>query len=376
MTDPAFSLLRPALQRATGNCLWLADENLLQARLTPNPAITALCNRLDLHQALAKQGWQSQFCDFDFSGIADASQDHVIYRVSKEKPVVHHVINQAFRVLKPGGILELTGEKGEGIKSYIDKARKLFDGQCEAEKADKNYWYAELTRPEHQGPALDDSEYPLIRDAVKDEHFFFSSKPGLFGWNKIDKGSAFLIEQLPAMLDGLPHDRSEPLRSLDLGCGYGYLSLHLHRLLSSAVVSEALSSKTQPPETPPHKVLHHEIVATDNNAAAISCCQQNFQRYQLPGNVIAADCAKGITGVFELVICNPPFHTGFNVENSLTDRFLNATAQHLSHSGIACFVVNKHIPLERKATGYFSQVETCADNGHFKLVRMRYPHRG
>ena len=344
MTDTAFNLLRPALQKASGSCLWIADENLLQAKLSANPAVLALCNRLDLHQALEQQGWQSQYSDFDFSTIADQSVDKVIYRVSKEKPVVHHIINQACRVLKVDGVLEIAGEKGEGIKSYIDKAKKLFDGQCDADKADKNYWHAVLTRPAEPGPALDDQDYIQPRETVADAQFSFTSKPGLFGWNKLDKGSAFLIEQLDAMLDGSP----TPERTLDIGCGYGYLSLHASR-------------------------LGGYVVATDNNAAAVACCNANFERYQINGEVIAADCASGIKGPFDLVICNPPFHAGFSVENTLTDRFLQATAQRLSPSGNACFVVNKHIALERKAQRWFKHVETFADNGSFKLVRLKHP---
>jgi len=350
MTDTAFNLILPALKQTTGANLWIADENLLETRLSAATNTQAITNRLDLHQALQDQGWQSQFSDFDFAAIADQSLDRVIYRVSKEKPVVHHIINQACRILKTGGVLELAGEKGEGIKTYIDKARKLFDGQCDAEKADRNYWHASLTRPAQPGPALDDSDYCQIREAVTDSAFSFISKPGLFGWNKVDKGSQFLIEQLPAMLED-----QKPQRCLDLGCGYGYLSLHLARKLDN-------------PDA--------EITATDNNAAAVHSCQQNFSRYQLNGQVIAANCADGIHGPFDLVICNPPFHTGFSVENSLTDRFLAATAARLTADGSACFVVNKHIPLENKARHWFATVETCADNGHFKLVRLRQPqHR-
>lgn len=349
MTDTAFNLILPALKQTVGESLWIADENLLETQLSATASTRAITNRLDLHQALQQQGWQSQFSDFDFSNIADQSLDRVIYRVSKEKPVVHHIINQACRILKTGGVLELAGEKGEGIKTYIDKAKKLFDGQCDADKADRNYWHARLTRPTTPGPQLDDASYPEVREAVSDSQFSFSSKPGLFGWNKIDKGSQFLIEQLPAMLAG-----EQPQRCLDLGCGYGYLSLHLaHQLGHSSA----------------------EITATDNNAAAIHCCQQNFDRYQLNGNVIAASCADGIAGPFDLIICNPPFHTGFSVENSLTDRFLAATAARLATDGSACFVVNKHIPLENKARRWFRVVETCADNGHFKLVRLRQPQQ-
>lgn len=347
MTDTAFNLLLPALKQAKGDSLWIADENLLQAQLPSTAGVQAMTNRLDLHQALNQQGWQSQFSDFDFSTLADQSLDRVIYRVSKEKPVVHHIINQACRVLKTGGVLELAGEKGEGIKSYIDKAKKLFGGQCHAEKADRNYWHARLTRPTTPGPALDDSDYASVRDAVSDEQFSFRSKPGLFGWNKVDKGSQFLIEQLDTLLDG-----QQPQRCLDLGCGYGYLSLHLAHYL---------------------KAQGCDITATDNNAAAIQCCQQNFEQQHVNGQVIAANCAQGISGPFDLIICNPPFHTGFSVENSLTDRFLAAAATRLSTQGSACFVVNKHIALEKKARHWFKTIDTCADNGHFKLVRLRQP---
>jgi 16S rRNA (guanine1207-N2)-methyltransferase len=35
--------------------------------------------------------------------------------------------------------------------------------------------------------------------------------------------------------------------------------------------------------------------------------------------------------------------------------------------------VNRFIPLERKAQGVFAEVETFADNGSFKLVRLAKP---
>ncbi|MBY4678280.1 methyltransferase [Marinobacterium arenosum] len=346
MSDPAFELLRPTLQRTDGNSLWIADENLLGARLTVNPAVLAISNRFDLAHQLQQAGWRSEFSDFDLSGIADGSIDRLIYRVSKEKPVVHHIINEAYRLLKPGGQLLLAGAKGEGIKSYIDKAGKLFHGDCDAEKASKDYWLATLTRPdEPAGPELDDQDYRQLRECLADDRFSFSSKPGQYGWNKLDKGSALLIEQLPQFLEALP---GAPERILDLGCGYGYLALHASRLGAP-------------------------VTATDNNAAALTSCKANFARYAIDGEVIAADCADRIDGRYELILCNPPFHAGFSVEGDLTDRFLQAAHDRLSRHGIACFVVNQHIPLERKAAPLFGQVETLLDSGNFKLVRLSQP---
>ncbi|WP_027858318.1 methyltransferase [Marinobacterium jannaschii] len=344
MSDRAFQLLQSTLQSGCKRGLWIADENLLSSQIAANPDFHAISNRWDLHQHLLTQGWQSEYSDFDFSQMTDSSHDRVVYRVSKEKPVVHHVINEAFRILQPGGQLWLAGDKGEGIKTYFDKTRKLF-GDGDIEKADKDTWLGIFNRTDSQGPLLDTQQYPKLRETVADDNYHYWSKPGVFGWNKVDKGSAYLIEHLDSFLMMMP---DTPKNILDLGCGYGYLSLNAAH-------------------------LNVPVTATDNNAAAVAACQRNFERYPVNGKVIAADCAEEIQEKFDLILCNPPFHAGFGVEGDLTDRFLQSTRQHLSAKGTACFVVNLHIPLERKALNWFHQVEPIAANSNFKLIRLSHP---
>ena len=136
---------------------------------------------------------------------------------------------------------------------------------------------------------------------------------------------------------------------LDLGCGYGFLSVNAHQ--------KGVDS----------------ILATDNNAAAVIACQQNFDRLGIKGAVVADDCAANQDERFDLVLCNPPFHQGFSVEGELTDRFLARAARLTARNGMALFVTNMFIPLERKAKGVFAGVDTFADNGSFKLVRLTRP---
>lgn len=344
MSDSAFNLLIPYLTNQAGKKLWLADENLLSAQLSASESFTVITNRIDLEQRLQQQGWKAFFSDYDFSIIEDNSLDQVIYRISKEKPVANHIINQAFRCLKPDGQLIMSGEKNEGIKSYFSNAKKLF-GTGESNKADKDTWLAVLTKNSTEaGKTLDDKQYQELRITCGDEQFEYYSKPGVFGWDKIDKGSQYLIENLDSFLMTLIEP---PKNALDLGCGYGYLSLNLSHL-----------------DIP--------ITATDNNAAAIRACQRNFDRYPINGKVIAASCAQGISEKFDLIICNPPFHAGFSVDGDLTDRFLRATHDRLHPRGIACFVTNIHIPIERKAMQYFHQAECIMSNGNFKLVRISH----
>lgn len=322
--------------------LWIVDENLpLLTQSTPIAGLSLLTNRFDLSASATDKGWPIRYNDFDFSCWPDGSLDQIYYRVSKEKAVVHHVINQASRMLKQGGELVLIGAKNEGTKTYFDKARKLL-GQGQLEKLGKGGFCGVLTRTDTTGELLDDKDYRSLRPIADD----FISKPGLFGWDKLDQGSQFLTAHFDQIWPQLKAGRP---RVLDLGCGYGYLSVSAHQ--------RGVES----------------IVATDNNAAAVISCQQNFVRLGINGSVVADDCAAGQTDRFDLVLCNPPFHQGFSVEGELTERFLAQAARLTARDGMALFVTNMFIPLERKAKGLFAGIDTFADNGSFKLVRLTRP---
>jgi 16S rRNA (guanine1207-N2)-methyltransferase len=174
------------------------------------------------------------------------------------------------------------------------------------------------------------------------------SKPGQFGWNKLDQGSAFLIKALPEIL---AQHSIAPQGCLDLGCGYGYLTLMASQLPACQAIS--------------HWLL------TDNNAAAVLSATHNVQINPLNAQVIADDCAANIHHPVDLILCNPPFHQGFSVEGELTERFLAATRKLIAKGGLAVFVINQFIPLEKKASALFRQVETFANNGSFKLVILK-----
>lgn len=88
-------------------------------------------NRFDLIRCLRAQGWPAHFSDFDLSPWADGSLNRILYRVSKEKAIVHHLINEAARLLKPTGELVLIGDKNEGIRTYARKAQQRLGGTRE-----------------------------------------------------------------------------------------------------------------------------------------------------------------------------------------------------------------------------------------------------
>ncbi len=344
--DKAFDLLYSELKQVSAAALWIVDENIsTHAAPHPIPLISAISNRLDIAQTLQRQGWNCSFNDYLLETLPEHYFQSIFLRIPKEKAQAHYIINQAQRLLSDGCSLYISGLKQEGIKGFIERAGTLTDIPTKTWKADKQTWAGKITFNRPVRTTLDDKAYRSLRQAPSDSTFSFWSKPGIFGWDKIDKGSELLIQHLKALVaEHIGIDTA-----LDIGCGYGYLSLHTAKLLGIS------------------------ITATDNNAAAISACQANFDHYQLKGKAIADNCADNISSRYPLVICNPPFHLGFGVENDLTDRFLASAATHLTKQGIAIFVVNLHIPLERKASRYFTLCETPITNGHFKLVQLSQP---
>ncbi len=346
MNNQSFELLFSIFPQVTEKSLWILDENPPVNCPAANNHIEVISNRVDVVEQMQQRGFNATFSDFSFDKLINTGYQFVFFRISKEKALAHHVINSAYQLLKSDGQLIISGAKQEGIKGYIDRSSKRYL-HVETFKADKAHWAARYKNTENPSTTLDDKDYPLIRESVEETHFketvVFSSKPGVFGWNKIDRGSQLLIESLEMIENQLPAVKT----ILDIGCGYGYLSV--------------LAAKK----------FNCSITATDNNAAAIETCRFNLNKQGIEHQVIAASCAKGIKEKFELVVCNPPFHTGFSVENDLTDQFLKAAKQRLGHDGMAIFVVNLHIPLERKALQYFDSVNLINESPNFKVIALK-----
>lgn len=342
--DPAWDTLIPFLQDNNAATLWVADENALDmvAAVAPRPGLVIVCNRFDVVAAAQSAGHQAIFSDFDFSSYADGSMRRIVYRISKEKPVVHHILNNAFRLLAIDGELRVAGLKNDGTKTYIEKMRQRF-GNGDVEKHGVVYrGYFCKVEDSLCVSELDTQDYVNLR-MVRTPDLDFYSKPGVFGWNRIDQGSAFLLQYLPEYLvrAGTP-----PTSLLDLGCGYGYLTLMTRHL----------------------PLLRR--VATDNNMAALDAMARNAEHYGIDVDVVASDAAQSLQGGFDLILCNPPFHQGFSVACDLTDKFLSSAQKQLSLHGAALFVVNAFIAIEKKAATYFSSVDVLANNRSFKVVLL------
>lgn len=341
--DTALLALYRQFAEDTAPVWWFADEHIAD---TPLPAAQqnwqCFSNRCDTAQQLRAAGYQTELNDFDVS-VSSVLPQTVCYRVSKEKALVHYLINQALAALASGGHLILAGHKNDGLHSYAKKAAALVGATADIKKQDGGAYIATICKCSEPSALLPDNDYTSLQQIAQAPLLY--SKPGVFGWQKQDRGSALLIEQLPQFLAAY---NERPARMADLGCGYGYISIMAAQQLPDA-----------------------SWLLTDNNATALLAAEKNCDVHGLNAELQLADCAEGLHGPVDVVLCNPPFHQGFAVAGSLTDRFLAAAHRLLRRQGRALFVVNQFIPLERKALDVFSASEVLIEHDGFKVVCLQ-----
>lgn len=344
---------------------WFIDDNASPEALNQiaqlakqESNLLLVTNRFDKFLTLENQLLKSdqiRFNDFDLSD-EKSPLNTVFFRVAKEKPLNLYWINQAFERLAVNGKLVFVGNKNDGVKSIIKHAENRFNTKAKLTKHKPDAILATLEKlqEQHTNTPLDDRNYTELRsigsqNAIAEtpvSKMDFYSKPGVFGWDKIDQGSQLLVDGLSTFLHSV---KTKPKRMLDLGCGYGYITA------MAAQLNE-----------------FDEIVATDNNATALLAAEKTFAENGINAKCMATDAGEQITKPFDLILCNPPFHQGFSVDGGLTQKFLANTKRLLSKDGHAIYVVNAFIGVEKLANQIGLHTRLITDNKQFKVIELKF----
>ena len=167
----------------------------------------------------------------------------------------------------------------------------------------------------------------------------FLSSPGLFSWDKVDRGSWLLSEVLA----------EERLRSpvVDLGAGWGYLSAQLPAELELHLVEADERGLQAARQNLAARTAHfHWADATDKQTLP----QKLKQRVPT-------------------VVMNPPFHSHKKADPVLGGAFV-ATAAWLLRRGGTCYMVgNVHLPYHKIMSHLFTSVEVLRRQDGFQILR-------
>lgn len=245
----------------------------------------------------------------------------------------------AFDLLEEGGVLLVGLHNDWGAKRYEKLLNEVAGGK--EGTLSKFHCRAFWTRKTAKLNAGMIEEWRRQGDWQKVADGRYWSRPGLFSWDKVDKGSLYLTEHLPSQMNG---------RVADLGAGWGFLSEVLLR---------------NRPE-----IQGLDLYEADR--VGLEACRRNVEAARGDKRVAYhwVDAVAGIADKkFDYVVCNPPFHEDRSPDPELGVLFVAAALKALKNEGELWLVANRHLPYEGVMGGLFAESMLVAQDGSYKVLR-------
>jgi 16S rRNA (guanine1207-N2)-methyltransferase len=243
-----------------------------------------------------------------------APVESAIVFLPKSKALINMTMALVSGMVAEDGIIILAGTNDAGIRSantsyetYVGPVEQKIVGNHSALYVGKN---KRLGAGRKIGDFL--SLSPL---AIQDVPLKIANLPGVFSAGELDAGTKLLLETIP-------YDRT---RILDIACGAGIIG--------------AIYKKKNPAS---------DVTLSDLSLLAIEATKATLQANDLAGTVIASDVFAGIKGTFDLILANPPFHTGISTDYSFIERFVADARKHLNRNGEIYIVANAFLPYKEK----------------------------
>ena len=167
-----------------------------------------------------------------------------------------------------------------------------------------------------RGPRSVQRSFPACREHA-DLGLTLCAHGAAFAGAKVDRGTRALLEVLPGAVP-------EAATALDLGCGTGALAVAL--------------AATRP---------GLQVTAADSSAAAVASAAATVAANGLADRVrvVRDDAASSLPDAsVDLVVCNPPFHAGAAVSETLAQRLFTGAARVLRPGGKLLSIYNPHLP--------------------------------
>jgi 16S rRNA (guanine1207-N2)-methyltransferase len=160
----------------------------------------------------------------------------------------------------------------------------------------------------------------------------------VFSWDRLDPGTAMLIEHLPD-LSG---------RGADFGCGIGVLA---RAVLANGSVGE--------------------LTLIDIDRRAIECAQHNLDTPRARFLWIDLRDPHPELVNLDFVVMNAPFHDAGQEDKGLAQAFVRRAAESLRKGGVCIMVANRHLPYEAVLRPLFKAVKPVIETGGYKIYEAR-----
>ncbi len=261
--------------------------------------------------------------------------DVAVVYLPKGKELIRFVFSAVSDALEPSARVLIVGDKRSSIRSINSVIRTYF-GDPLSSRYGRHCVLIEARRAAAPMPFDGRKSYVVKWSRTE---FGVVTLPGVFSYGKLDSGTKFLLENL--LTSGL-----EFQSALDCGCGGG-------------VIGTAL------------KLIHpsRDIEFVDSNIMALESTRETLRRNDLEDcHVYPSDVFSDVRGQYDLIVSNPPYHTGLATDYSVTERLVGEANRYLTKSGRLMIVTNAFSKYASHLRNSFREVEMVARRRQYRVI--------
>nr|WP_279011854.1 16S rRNA (guanine(1207)-N(2))-methyltransferase RsmC [Aeromonas jandaei] len=259
--------------------------------------------------------------------------DALLLLMPKAKAEAQYLLAMMAPLLEAGADLFLAGENRGGINGADKLLAPYGDKPIKRDSARRcSLYHGELCKP--VAPFDLDSWFGRYQCKAGDTELTVLALPGVFSAAELDLGTQMLLATVPAMKGSL----------LDFGCGAG-------------VIGSVLAKRN--PEL--------KVTMVDINALALESSRRTLAINDLQGEVHASDVYSDITGSFDQIVSNPPFHAGLKTFYAATETFLARAPEFLRPHGSLTIVANAFLRYQPILEAHFKRTEVSNSDAKFKV---------
>jgi 16S rRNA (guanine1207-N2)-methyltransferase len=340
-SQPAIGALMLAVESRPG---WRASERIAFLHARPHDALRDLRERLS-----CEQSWKPVADELLAAGFAIVDGlleewgefDLVLLLPGRQREQTLFDLAHGMKLLRPNGVLIASLPNNWGASRYEKHLADLAGKIETVSKFHCRAFWARRTGEVDRGLLEEWFEFGTLRPVAGERRFI--SCPGLFSWDRIDRGSQLLVDHLPADISG---------RAADLGAGWGFLADFLLR------------------ERPSIKTL--DLYEAD--ARALDAARANLASISTATSVGFHwhDVAKGLGDEsYDCIVLNPPFHAGRAADPLVGHRFTAAAVNALRPDGQLWMVANQNLPYERFLAQELPGARLVIQKNGFKILTGR-----
>ncbi len=340
-------LLGPGEQEISGKNLKIA---YLNAHLVPGTYLDQGLERSEITKAMiCEQSFRPQYLELKRAGFhvlpdlyategnGEHSFDFCLVVAGKFRQANENMLRRARELTVADGLIIVAGENNSGIKSL----RKKLAGTCNISDSRAKYhslvfWFQNSIDRLNKNEA----DEPVLSQTINTGERVFKTAPGLFSADAVDPGSAMLANHFDDRIGG---------RVADLGAGWGYLSAQI------ATRSQNIRALDI------YEADWHGVKACENNLRDINPdIDTQFHWHDV--------VSEAITGKYDCVIMNPPFHQGRETRLDLGQAFIEKAAAILRPGGQMLMVANRQLGYERTIASHFASSKTLKQADGYKVI--------